>query len=81
MIQFATERDPVVSLLNRDTKMSRRVNGAFRRMEDGTYGNSLACDDPISVKRLRAVPWAELCLRCQERSDLTAAGMIFGADH
>jgi DnaK suppressor protein len=78
--QFATERDLVVSLLNRDTQMSRRVKGALRRMEDGTYGTCLACEDPISVKRLQAVPWAELCLDCQERSDLTAAGVL-GADH
>jgi DnaK suppressor protein len=78
--QFAAERDLVVSLLNRYTQMSRRVKAALRRMEDGTYGNCLACEDPISVKRLQAVPWAELCLRCQERSDLTAAGVL-GAEH
>ena len=78
--QFATERDLAVSLLNRDTQMSRRVKGALRRMEDGTYGTCLACEEPISVKRLGAVPWAELCLHCQERSDLTAAGAL-GADH
>ena len=78
--QFATERDLVVSLLNRDTQMSRLVKGALRRMVDGTYGTCLACEDPISVKRLQAVPWAELCLHCQERSDLTAAGVL-GADH
>jgi DnaK suppressor protein len=78
--QFAAERDLVVSLLNRDTQLSRRVKGALLRMEDGTYGICLACEDPISVKRLQAVPWAELCLRCQERSDLTAAGVL-GADH
>jgi RNA polymerase-binding transcription factor len=64
--QFATERDLVVSLLNRDSQMSRLVKGALRRMEDGTYGTCLACEDPVSVKRLQAVPWAELCLRCQE---------------
>ena len=78
--QLATERDLVVSLLNRDSQMSRLVKGALRRMEDGTYGTCLACEDPVSVKRLQAVPWAELCLRCQERSDLTAAGVL-GAEH
>jgi DnaK suppressor protein len=78
--QFATERDLAVSLLNRDTQMSRRVKGALRRMDDGTYGTCLACEDLISVKRLQAVPWAELCLGCQERSDLAGAGLV-GADH
>ena len=78
--QFAAERDLVVTLLNRDTQMSRRVKGALRRMEEGTYGTCLTCEDSISVKRLQAVPWAELCLRCQERSDMTAADVL-GADH
>jgi DnaK suppressor protein len=78
--QFAAERDLVVILLNRDTQMSRRLKGALRRIEEGTYGTCLTCEESISVKRLQAVPWAELCLPCQERSDLTAAGVL-GADH
>jgi DnaK suppressor protein len=78
--QFAAERDLVVTLLNRDTQMFRRVRAALQRMEEGTYGTCLNCEDAINVKRLHAVPWAELCLRCQERSDLKAAGVL-GADH
>jgi RNA polymerase-binding transcription factor DksA len=37
-VQFATERDLAVTLLNRDCKMSRRVQQALGRMEDGRYG-------------------------------------------
>jgi DnaK suppressor protein len=74
--QFAAERDLTVSLLNRNTKMFHRVRAALRRMEDETYGVCLACEDPISPKRLQAVPWAELCLGCQERSDLRATGVL-----
>ena len=77
--QFAAERDLTVSLLNRDSQMFRRVRGALERLDDGTYGVCLSCEDPISPKRLRAVPWAELCLGCQERSDMKAAG-ILGSD-
>jgi len=70
----------VVTLLNRHTQMFRRVKAALHRVEEGTYGTCLTCEESISVKRLQAVPWAELCLRCQERSDLKAAGVL-GADH
>ena len=77
--QFAAERDMVVSLLNRESEMSRRMRAALRRIEEGTYGVCLACEETISVKRLQAVPWAELCLGCQERSDLAADG-FFGAE-
>ena len=74
--QFAAERDLVVSLLNRETQMYRQVRGALRRIEDSTYGICLACEDPISPKRLAVVPWADLCRDCQERSDLSARGVL-----
>ena len=73
--QFAAERDLTVSLLNRDSQMFRRVQGALQRIADGSYGICLSCEDPIRPKRLHAVPWAELCLVCQERSDVRAAGV------
>jgi DnaK suppressor protein len=77
--QYAAERDLTVSLLNRESQMSRRVKGALQRMEDSAYGICLSCEDPISPKRLQAVPWAELCLGCQTRADQRTAG-ILGAD-
>jgi DnaK suppressor protein len=77
--QYAAERDLTVSLLNRESEMAHRVQGALQRMVDGTYGICLSCEDPISPKRLVAVPWADLCLHCQARADLRAAGGL-GAD-
>jgi DnaK suppressor protein len=73
--RLAVERDLAVSLLNRDAQLSRRIQGALRRMEDGAYGVCLDCQEPIRIMRLRAVPWAELCLGCQERADLAGAGV------
>src|SRR3954452_10517432 len=67
--QSATQRALAVSLLNRETTMYRRVERALQRIEDGTYGVCISCDEPISAKRLQAVPWAEFCLPCQERRD------------
>jgi DnaK suppressor protein len=39
------------------------------RIEEGTYGTCLRCDSEISLKRLKAVPWAAYCLACQEAAD------------
>src|ERR1700756_1030682 len=47
--------------LNRNTlalKLLREVQAALRRVQQGTYGVCAACDEPISAKRLEAVPWA-----------------------
>ena len=56
--------------LNRNTldlKLLREVEAAMRRIERSTYGVCAACEEPISAKRLAAVPWAKFCVRCQER--------------
>jgi DnaK suppressor protein len=56
--------------LNRNTldlKLLREVQAALRRIQQSTYGVCAACDEPISAKRLAAVPWAKFCVQCQER--------------
>ncbi len=55
--------------LNRNTlemKLLREVEDALRRVERGTYGVCHECEEPISSKRLDAVPWAKYCVTCQE---------------
>lgn len=56
--------------LNRNTidmKLLREISDALQRIEQGTYGVCLECEEPISVKRLEAVPWARYCVSCQEK--------------
>lgn len=40
---------------------------ALRRMSEGTYGLCEECHRPIPLGRLRAVPHAASCTRCQRR--------------
>ena len=42
---------------------------ALRRIEDGSFGVCLHCEEDISPKRLAAVPWAAFCIQCQEIAD------------
>ena len=49
-----------------DVMLLREIEEALSRMDDGDYGTCMECDDPISVKRLQAVPWALYCVTCQE---------------
>ena len=50
-----------------DSKLLREISDALRRVEHGQYGICLECEEPISGKRLDAVPWARYCVVCQER--------------
>jgi DnaK suppressor protein len=55
--------------LNRNTidmKLLREISDALHRLEHETYGICMECEEPISAKRLDAVPWARYCVTCQE---------------
>jgi DnaK suppressor protein len=62
--------------LNRNTidmKLLREISDALVRIEQGTYGVCLECEEPISAKRLEALPWARYCVTCQEQIASRAA--------
>ncbi len=44
----------------------REIDNALQRIAGGTYGECEACGEPISLARLKALPWARFCLSCQE---------------
>jgi DnaK suppressor protein len=71
-IQYATERDLAILNVDRESTLLRAVKAALQRIHDGTFGDCLACEEPISPKRLAAVPWALRCVRCQEAADREA---------
>jgi DnaK suppressor protein len=43
-----------------------RVQEALGRVANGVYGVCEECGEGISQRRLEALPWAELCVTCQE---------------
>lgn len=42
----------------------KRIDAALARIDAGTYGICLKCDEPISDARLAVVPDAALCKSC-----------------
>src|ERR1700730_10017464 len=68
-VQLSAERDLTVTLLNHETVLLQNLRAALRRIEDGSYGICVKCQEGISKKRLAAVPWAERCIQCQEAAD------------
>jgi DnaK suppressor protein len=68
-VQLAGERELAIRNLDRESSLLRKVRAALARIEDGSFGTCLHCDEEISLKRLTAVPWAPYCIRCQEAVD------------
>jgi len=50
-----------------DMKLLREIADALHRIDQDIYGTCMECEEPISTKRLEAVPWARYCVTCQEQ--------------
>jgi DnaK suppressor protein len=68
-IQHAQERDFAIGALDRESMRLREVRAAVKRIDTDTFGVCLNCEQDISMKRLAAIPWTELCIICQEAAD------------
>jgi DnaK suppressor protein len=65
-LQQQLNREVAIRNLDRESTLLKSVQAALNRLDDGTFGVCLRCDEPIPEKRLRAVPWAAHCVACQE---------------
>jgi DnaK suppressor protein len=68
-VQLAGERELAIRNLDREANLLRNVRTALFRVNDGSYGICMHCEEDIKPKRLDALPWAALCIRCQEAKD------------
>jgi DnaK suppressor protein len=68
-IQRASERDLAICNIDRGSRQLRDARAALRRIQDGSFGVCEECEEEIQLKRLIAIPWASLCIYCQEALD------------
>jgi RNA polymerase-binding protein DksA len=68
-IQLAEVRELEIDSLDRRACLLREVEDALSRISDGSYGLCRLCDAKIQPARLNAVPWAPLCIDCQEDAE------------
>ena len=68
-MQFTNDRQVARMTSNWDSHLLQMVRSALSRLEAGTYGTCVACEQPIPKKRLEAVPWTPFCIACQEAAD------------
>ena len=46
----------------------RQIKNALERLRVGTYGACTQCGEEIAERRLQAVPYAALCIKCADTS-------------
>jgi DnaK suppressor protein len=66
------EREKGFALESSVQGMLRMVEEALRKLDAGTYGTCERCGGPIDVERLRALPFASLCIRCKAEQEREA---------
>jgi RNA polymerase-binding protein DksA len=72
MADMATDnydREFSLSLADNEQKILHRIEAALEKIEQKTFGVCDACGKKISKVRLKAVPYAELCVPCQEKQE------------
>ena len=56
-----------IELRRRNRIRLQQIESALQRVEQGSYGVCLRCEEDISLARLRVRPEAILCVECAER--------------
>ena len=62
-----TEAELQIRLHQTDGRLMRAIEEALVRVNNDTFGVCVACRQPISKARLKAVPWTHHCLACKEK--------------
>jgi DnaK suppressor protein len=56
--------DADVQVLQTERGILDEIGAALQRIDDGTFGTCAECGSVISEERLKAIPYAPLCVRC-----------------
>lgn len=63
------DREFSLGLASSDRQFMYELEDALKRIEDGSFGVCEDCKCLISKTRLKAVPAARLCIKCQEKRE------------
>jgi DnaK suppressor protein len=64
---FERERD--LSLVNNVRDLMERIDKALAKIDEGTYGLCDRCGNPIEKARLKALPYANLCIKDKQAEE------------
>ncbi len=59
------ERELSMNIVSSEQEVLYQIDDALKRMDDGSYGICQQCNQPITMSRLKAVPYASMCIACQ----------------
>ena len=63
------DRELSMNIASSEQEMLYQIDDALKRLDDGSYGICQQCNQPIAMSRLKAVPYASLCIACQRSKE------------
>jgi DnaK suppressor protein len=66
------ERERTMSLARNSRAVLAQIEAALDRIEEGTYGRCIRCEEHIPADRLEAIPQAPYCMECQRTEERSA---------
>jgi len=63
------DREFSLGIASNDRELLYELDDALKRIEDGTFGICEDCKIIIAKTRLKAVPQARFCIKCQEKRE------------
>ena len=64
-----SSKEAIFTTYSQNRRQLRKVEAALERMTTGEFGVCAACGGEIGLKRLQALPAANNCIECQEKSE------------
>ena len=61
------DREFNLGLASTEREVLYQIDGALKKVEEGIFGICAACGKSIAQARLKAIPYVENCLKCQEK--------------
>lgn len=65
----AFDRDMTLNLMANDARRLQSIDAALEAMDARTFGLCEECEESIPLVRLQALPFARMCVPCQERRE------------
>ena len=63
------DREFSMGIASKERQMLYELDDILKKIEEGVYGICEDCQKLIPKTRLKAVPYAKLCLKCQQRRE------------
>ena len=64
------ERELMIELIQNGEESLRNIDTALEKIEEGTFGICESCEKKINKERLKAVPYASLCIDCKREEEI-----------